>query len=198
MTSPRTNGHRRVGRRVAVGGLGIATALALGVPRRAAAQPVNLADHPMAGSWLAMANPPLPGDPQTPGPANLAADGTFLGMFPVTQHGPQGVVYNTPYVGVWEADSERRAHFTAVQVLSDADGNLTGTITVDGYPEASEDGQTFSDDGSRVMVTIRDPAGVIVQQIMPTGQPVGRPVTGVKMRVGAPGFPDTGAATPTS
>ena len=197
-TSRRVTG-RVIGRRAAIGGLGIATALALGPTKRASAQEKNLADHPMAGSWLAMANPPLPEDTQTPGPAQLNADGTFLGMFPVTQRGPQGAVYNTPYIGVWEADTERRAHFTAVQVLSDAEGHLTGTITVDGYPEASEDGQTFSDDGSRVMVTIRDATGAIVQQIMPAGKPVGRPVTGIRMTVGNPGFPENSPdATPTA
>lgn len=190
MSTRRPINRRAVDRRTAIGGLGIATALALGPTKRASAQEKNLADHPMTGSWLAMANPPLPDDPQTPGPAQLNADGTFLGMFPVTQRGPQGVVFNTPYIGVWEADTERRAHFTAVQVLSDAEGHLTGTITVDGYPEASEDGQTFSDDGSRVMVTIRDAAGAIVQQIMPSGEPVGRPVTGIRMTVGKPGFPE--------
>ena len=188
-----------VDRRTAIGGLGVATALALGPTKRASAQEKNLADHPMAGSWLAMANPPLPEDPQTPGPAQFGADGTFLGMFPVTQRGPQGAVYNTPYIGVWEADTDRRAHFTAVQMLSDAEGHLTGTITVDGYPEASEDGQTFSDDGSRVMVTIRDATGAIVQQIMPAGKPVGRPVTGIRMTVGNPGFPENSPdATPTA
>lgn len=190
----------QITRRLALGGALGATAAGLGrgvLP--AAAQAVNLADHPMAGMWLALANPPLPDDPPVPGPAHLAADGTFLGMFPITQRGPQGAVFNTPYMGVWESDGERRAHFTAVQLLSDTEGRLTGTITVDGYPEASEDGQTFMDDGSRVMVTIRDAAGAIIEQIMPTGEPVGRPVTGVKMRVGAPGFPESSpAATPTS
>lgn len=49
------------------------------------------------------------------------------------------------------------------------------------------------------MVTIRDRSDDTIEQIMPTGSPVGRPVTGMKMRVGAPGFPESGqAATPTS
>ena len=74
-----------------------------------------LADHPMAGMWLAMANPPLPDDPQVPVPSLLAADGTVLLMFPVTQKGPQGVQFNSAYVGTWEPETERRAHFTAIQ-----------------------------------------------------------------------------------
>ena len=49
-------------------------------------------------------------------------------------------------------------------MLSDTNGALLGTVTMDGYPRASEDGQTFIDDGELVMVTIRDPAGAIVQR----------------------------------
>lgn len=193
---------RRVSRRLAVGGAISASVASLGqgvLP--AAAQAVNLADHPMAGMWLAFANPPLSEDPPVPDPAWLSADGIFYGSFPVTQRGPQGVIYNTPYFGVWGPDpaNERRAHFTAVQVLSDAESHLTGTITVDGHPEASEDGQTFTDDGALVTVTIRDAAGVIIEQFPATGKPEGRPVTGVRMAVGKPGFPESSpAATPST
>lgn len=195
-----SNISKQVTRRVAVGGVLGASVAGLGqAVLPAAAQAVNLADHPMAGTWMAMANPPLPDSPQFAAPSLFSADGTVLLMFPLTQVGPQGGVMNSAYVGVWEPDSDRRAHFTAVQVLSDAEGNFTGTVTVDGYPEASEDGMTFIDDGSRVMVTMRDPAGAIIQQIMPPGKPEGRPVTGVRMAVGNPGFPEGGpAATPTT
>ena len=104
-------------------------------------------------------------------------------------------------MGTWEADSDRRGHFTATQLLSDASGAFLGSVTVDGYPEVSEDGQTFVDDGSKVMVTIRDATGAVVQQIPGAGAP---PVTGIRMAPGAPGFPEGGAAgtpvagTPTS
>lgn len=164
----------------------------LGVARGAGpahAQDARLAAHPMAGTWLAMANPPLTDEPQVAAPSLFGVDGTVVLLFPVTQRGPQGPVFNSAYGGTWEPDGERRAHFTAVQVLSDAAGAFLGTVTVDGYPEASEDGQTFVDDGTRVMVTIRDATGSVVDQIMPTGQPAGRPVTGVRMGVGSPGFP---------
>ena len=181
------------------GGLGLALAAAA---RPAAAQDAlpDFSDHPMTGTWLAMANPPLPDAPQVAAPSLLGADGSVLLMFPLTQAGPQGVQFNSAYVGTWEPDGERRAHFTAVQVLSDANGTFLGTVTVDGYPEASEDGQTFADDGSRVTVTIRDPAGAVVQQVLPTGAPSGRPVTGMRMGPGVPGFPagTPAAGTPTS
>ena len=92
----------------------------------------------------------------------------------------------------------RTCHFTATQILSDANGTYLGTVTVDGYPMASEDGQTFIDDGARATVTIRDPAGAVVQTI-PALTP-GRPVTGTKMSPGNPGFPEgtPDAGTPAS
>jgi len=146
----------------------------------------SLADHPMTGMWLAMANAPLPDDPQVPVPSLLAADGTVLLMFPVTQKGLQGVQFNSAYLGTWKPETERRAHFTAVQLLSDADGAFLGSVTVDGHPEASEDGQSFVDDNALVMVTIRDAAGAVLQEVSGAGAP---PVTGIRMAPGAPGFP---------
>jgi hypothetical protein len=184
-------------RRAALGRAGaVAAALGLGGRLgRAAAQeatPAALAGHPLTGTWLALANPPLETDPQFAAPSLFAADGTVLLTFPLTQAGPQGVLFNSASVGTWQADSDRRGHFTAVQVLSDAAGTFLGTTTVDGYPEVSADGQTFIDDGSRVMVTIRDPSGAIVQQFSGAGA---RPVTAMRMGPGSPGFP---AGTPTA
>ena len=193
-------------RRAALGSAG-AFAAVLGVGNRlgrAAAHQdaaVDLSAHPMAGTWLAMANPPLPEDPQFPAPSLFAADGTVLLVFPASQVGPQGPFFNAPVMGVWESDGERRGHFTAIQLMAAADGTFLGSITIDGYPEVSEDGQTFVDDGSKVMVTIRDAAGAIVDQVLPTGQPAGRPVTGVRMNPGTPGFPEQmpdAAATPSN
>jgi hypothetical protein len=65
-------------------------------------------------------------------------------------------------------------------------GAFLGSVTVDGYPEVSEDGESFVDDGSRVIVTIHDVTGAIVQQLPGTGAP---PVTGIRMTPGVPGFP---------
>jgi hypothetical protein len=193
-----------VSRRTALAGLGAGSlGLAFAVTaRRASAQGAapDFSDHPLAGTWMAMANPPLEIDPQVAATSLFAADGTVLLMFPLTQAEPQGVQFNSAYVGTWEPDGERHGHFTAVQVLSDADGAFLGTVTVDGYPEVNPDGQTFVDDGSKVTVTIRDPTGAIVQQVMPTGAPAGRPVTGTRIGPGSPGFPTEtpAAATPTS
>lgn len=113
---------------------------------------------------------------------------------PATQPGLAGVTFVSTQAGRWEPIGERRVHFTSVQFHSDADGNYTGSVTVDGSPEVSEDGQTLVDDQSLVMVTIRDAAGAIVQEIPGAGAP---PVSGVRMRVGATGFLEaSGAGTP--
>jgi hypothetical protein len=187
-----------VSRRTALAGVGAGSLAFAASTRRTAAQGAapDFSNHPLAGTWMAMANPPLGTDPQVAASSRFAADGSVLLVFPLTQVGPQGVQFNSPYVGTWEPDGERRGHFTAVQLLSDADGAF-GSVTVDGYPEVNEDGQTFADDGSKVMVTIRDPAGAVVQEILPTGAPNGRPVTGTRMGLGNPGFPVAAPATAT-
>lgn len=192
--SPVASASSRLTRRTALSTGGAAAAAlgvgALGNLRSAEAQGANLADHPLAGTWLAIANPPRPDAPQFPAPSLFAADGTVLLVFPATQAGPQGVVFNAPVMGTWDSDGERRGHFTAVQLLTDASGAFLGSITIDGFPEVSEDGQTFIDDNSRATITFRDAAGAIIDQIVPTGSPTGRPVTAVRMAVGAPGFPE--------
>ena len=182
-----------------LGGSASVAALGLSSLRPAAAQESDLASHPLTGVWMAMANPPLPDEPQYAGPSIFSADGLVVLSSPVTQKGMNGAKFASDLIGVWAADSERRGHFTATQSISAADGTLIGTVTVDGYPEVSADGMTFIDDGHLVMVTIRDATGAIVHQIMPTGEPIPRPVTGIRMAVGAPGFPELAAdATPTN
>jgi len=155
-----------------------------------------MADHPMTGMWLAMANPLRRGeDPQFPAPSLFAADGTvILGFVPAEIGMDGGVQFTGSPMGVWEPYDERTAHFTAVQVLADKTGKLIGTVTIDGHPKVSEDGMSFSDDGSLVTVTIRDAAGAVVMVVPPNTDSL--PVTGVRMRVGNPGFPGEEAATP--
>lgn len=189
---------RNINRRAAMGRaamIGVALGASTGL-RRAGAQDMSLADHPLTGMWLAMANPSLLEDPQFPAPSLFGADGTVVLIMPSAGKGPDGIEFASDLVGVWEAETDRRGHFTAVQTLSGADGALIGSVTVDGHPEVSEDGQSFVDDGSLVTVTVRDPMGAIVFQ-GPGGTE--RPVTARRMTPGSPGFPeDAGAAgTPT-
>ena len=86
----------------------------------------------------------------------------------------------------------------------DATGASTGTLTVDGYPEASEDGMSFYDDGTQLLVTIHDATGAIVLQLMGSKGEV-PPVGGVRILPGKPGFDEKlatfgtpEAGTPTS
>lgn len=146
----------------------------------------DFAGHAFVGTWMA----------STPGGlalGNFAADGSVVMGLQASQAGPMGVAFVSSEVGRWEPVDERTAHFTAVQVLSDADGQFIGTITIDGYPVVSEDGQSFIDDGSQGSVTIRDAAHQVVETI--TEPPT---VTGVRMAVGSPGFPEEAAATPSA
>jgi hypothetical protein len=73
---------------------------------------------------------------------------------------------------------------------SDANGNYVGSITIEGHPVVSEDGQGIVDDSPESGPTIRDAQGTVLDVLRG-----GPPVTGVRMGVGAPGFP---AATSTA
>lgn len=192
--------HRSVTRRTALAGIG-AGGLGVALATRhthVSAQGATLADHPLAGTWLAIVNPPSPDAPQFAAPSLFTADGQVLLSWPPIQAGPAGVEYVSSYVGTWEAYDDRTGHFTAVQVIADASGTVTGSVTVDGHPMVSEDGQTFIDDGSLNTVTIRDAAGTVVL-VVPDAA-AGRPVTGTRMGVGQSGFLDgtPEAGTPTS
>ncbi len=184
---------RPVSRRTALAGLG-ASGLTLAAAGAASAkQGASLADHPLTGVWLAMANPASPEDPQFPAPSYYGADGTVLLSFPVGQIGPNGAQLSSILMGTWEAHDEWTGHFTVVQLLSELDGTYAGSVTIDGFPKVNEDGASFIDDGSLAFVTIRDPAGNVLQTAPAVGS---KPVTAVRMAPGAAGIPEPGA-TPT-
>jgi hypothetical protein len=105
------------------------------------------------------------------------------------------VEFVSAQAGLWEPDGDRRVHFTGVQFHTDADGNYLGSVTIDGHPWVSDDGQTIIDDAPETTVTIRDAANTFVNVI--SGGP---PATGVRMGVGSPGFPEAtpDVATPAS
>ena len=167
------------------GGLGLAFAARGGSASAQDATADALANHPIVGVWMVTT-------PTGLGLAAFAADGIHIGGVPTAQAGPQGVTFTGAQAGTWEPTGPRGIHFTGVQLHSDADGTFTGTVTIDGYPEVSEDGQTLFDDETRSVITTRDAAGAVLQVTPALGAP---PVTGVRMGVGIPGFP---AATPTA
>ena len=144
-----------------------------------------MANHPIVGAWMVTT-------PSGPSLAVFFADGTNIQGVPTVQAGPQGVTFTGAQVGTWEPDGDRRIHFTGVQLHTDATGTFVGTVTIDGHPRVSDDGQTLIDDAPETTVTVRDAANTIVNVITPS--PGGPAATGVRMGVGSPGFPP---ATPT-
>ena len=109
-----------------------------------------------------------------------------------------GLTFQGSAIGVWEPTGARSVHCTLVQPLSAPDGTYLGTFTLDAYPEASEDGESFFDDGTKVHVTIRDATNTITLEVGGEGEAVTPPVHAQRMHVGNPGFPAPTAATPTS
>jgi hypothetical protein len=186
--------HRRqfspsllINRRAALGSAGaIAAVLGLGSRLDHAiaqeATPGGMATHPIVGTWMVST------------PAGLAmavffADGTNIQGLPATMAGPQGVTFVSTQVGTWEPIDEHSIYFTGVQLHTDANGTLVGTVTIDGHPTVSEDGQTLRDDNPESGPTIRDAQGTVLDVLRG-----GPPVTGVRMGVGTPGLP---GSTPT-
>jgi hypothetical protein len=162
-----------------------------GSPSARAAAPVDYSDHPIVGAWMVAT-------PIGPSLAVFFADGTNIQGVPTAQAGPLGVTFTGAQVGTWEPDGDRRIHFTGVQLHTDAGGAFVGTVTIDGHPRVSADGQTLIDDAPETTVTVRDAANSVVSVI--TSNTGGPPATGVRMGVGAPGFPPTtpNAGTPTA
>jgi hypothetical protein len=179
-------------RRAALGSAGAIAALGLGSHfDRAIAQeatPAAMANHPMVGAWMAST-------PSGLAPGIFSPDGTVVVSVPATANSPLGTTYVSTSVGTWEPVSERGIHFTAVQLHSDANGTYVGSITVDGHPVVSEDGQSIVDDSPESGPTIRDAQGIVLDVLRG-----GPPVTGIRMGVGAPGFPEVSptASTPTT
>jgi hypothetical protein len=180
--------HQVVTRRTALAGLGAGgLAIALAASGRTAVAQDDLANHPIVGVWNVMT-------PGGPAPGMFFPNGMVLITPQVTQAGPNGVTFCTSQPGMWEPVSERGIHFTGVQIHTDAEGTFIHSATFDAFPVISEDGQSLLDDQSQGTITIRDANGAVVEQIPTAGAP---PVTGTRMAVGAPGFPEA-AATPTS
>jgi hypothetical protein len=171
---------------LSAGGIGAALAARGGIAAAQEASSEAMATHPMVGAWMAST-------PSGLAPGIFSPDGTVIVTVPATGNSPLGTTYVSTSIGTWEPVSERGIHFTAVQLHSDANGNYVGSITVDGHPVVSEDGQSLVDDSPESGPTIRDAQGTVLDVLRG-----GPPVTGVRMGVGAPGFPEgtSAASTP--
>jgi hypothetical protein len=136
--------------------------------------------------------PITPGAPPVPIPSFYGADGSVVLAWPVTQTGAVDVGFVSSVVGIWEATGDQSGHFTAVQVLTDANGAFTGTVTIDGHPSVQEDGETFLDDSADTKITVRDPWGAVVS--VSGGDGTFPTVMGYRMSPGNPGIPETPTA----
>jgi hypothetical protein len=192
--------RQSVSRRTALVGLGaggLGLALTAATARHASAQDTAaaMAKHPLVGTWLAGASAAQLTVTHFGADGNLTQNGFLVGTSPDNRM----MMQSSPFAGVWEPDGARGIHITFTALTFDATGAVTGSITVDGYPVANEDGNSFWDDGTRVKITFRDVTGAITQ----VGGPV-PPVAGVRITPGKPGYEEalamlaTGpAATPT-
>jgi hypothetical protein len=175
---------------------------ALAISRSTTAQeapPSAMANHPIVGAWLVMD----PSDPLNTRRAIFAADGTLTVAYVPSYTDPErGVVLQGTAIGVWEPSGERSVHLTYVQAISDLHGTYLGTVTRDAYPEVSEDGRSFLDDGTQVHITFRDAANTIVNEAKGGGgaEAAERQVHAMRMQVANPGFPEATpvAGTPTT
>ena len=179
MTTRPTN---PVSRRTALAGLGAGgLGLALAATARGVAAQnaiAEMATHPLVGTWMTGTSP------ADFAVAHWDADGNMTnnGLFALP--GPDGtMIHSNPFAGVWEPDGDRGIHFTFMALTYDAAGAVTGSITVDGYPVANEDGNSFWDDGTRAVVTLRDATGAVSQEIATVPA-----VAGVRMAPGKPGY----------
>ncbi len=163
-------------------------------PHAQEATPPTMSTHPIVGTWLAILTGTGGAWAET-----FAADGSVVIGFPATETGnpiagADGVTYLGPGVGVWEPTGPHSVAFTVIQALSDAAGTPLGSLTIDGYLELSEDGQTFVDDWTLgTTLTYRDTTQTMVASF--PVDPSFPPLVGTRLRVGAPGFP---AGTPTA
>ncbi len=177
---------RPVSRRTALAGLG---AGGLGVALAAAARPavaqdaaIDMATHLMVGTWLGGRAP------NDLGVTHISPDGNMLLNYsPTVGVGPDGaLVYNDPNMGSWVPVSERGIRFIFTWRSYDAAGAFIGYGSVEGYPVASEDGMSFWDDGTQVVVTNRDVNGVVTEILGPGLEGAG--IGGVRLVPGESGY----------
>ena len=170
-------------RRTALAGLGAGSlGLALAVPtRQARAEGTSLAEHPLTGTWLLTLESGV-------APAVFAPDGTVTLAWQVCGTGSNGALeYTTAGVGTWKSTGERGGYVNVLQVLADETGAFVGTRSLHCYPEVSEDGRSFLDDGVQIRVYVRDAANTVTAILGEDGDSA--PMTGIRMSPGSPGFP---------
>jgi hypothetical protein len=144
-----------------IGGTGIA--LAAGTARRSSAS--DLSAHPIVGAWL-LRIPQGEGQPPAINVQVFHGDGTVAVMTTISQADQTGAVFVSPWLGNWEATGARAYAFTGVQLLSDAAGQFSGTVTLTGSGIVSADGESIDPDpaGPATVLTLRDTTGVVMTE----------------------------------
>lgn len=168
MDSTTGTSRSSLSRRVALGGIGTAAALAgVGhVNRALAREATNLAAHPLTGTWAALTEGGLV--PQTHG-----ADGAFTAAFPANYIDPMtGLTFQGPGLGRWEPTGERSGRFTFIQALAAPDGAFIGSFQLAAEIEASEDGESWTG-STPPRAILRDAANTVVfDEVLPLPTPV--------------------------
>jgi hypothetical protein len=186
---------RSLSRRTAVAGLGAGSIGAIFATQALAAPMRNdgssgggggaLASHPLVGLWLALVEVPSNPGVSVAVPTLFTADGSAVLFYPATEVAAHGVQVKGAAVGTWESTGTRSGHFTAVQALSDFEGNYLGTVTVDGYPEVGDDGESFAVNSALERITVRNAQNVISSRLSGSSS---NPMHGARMRPGFDGF----------
>lgn len=192
-------------RRRAIAGLGAGSLGAILATQALAAPPTvdtgvsgggggSLANHPLVGLWLALVEIPSNPGVSVAVPTHFGADGSAILFYPATEVAAHGVQVKGVAVGTWEATGSRSGHFTAVQALSDINGGYLGSVTVDGYPEVGDDGNSFAVNSALERLTIRNAQNLVTSRLSGS---VANPMRAARMRPGFDGFPaDTATDLP--
>ena len=182
MSTPRLNGP--VSRRSALAGLsagGFGVALVTRQTDAFQATP-DMAAHPMVGTWLSGR---APNDIAV---THVGPDGSFFVNGPNVSLDEDGTLigFGDPSLGSWVPEGDRGIRFHFTNRTYDATGAHTGYFSVEGHPVSSEDGMSFWDDGTQVVLTIRDPNGVVVETLGPGLE--GAAIGGVRLVPGESGY----------
>ena len=142
---------------LAAGGLGLAISRR-GIAASNLAQQTEPSSHPIVGTWLVRSASGL-------GLATFSMDGSFILGASTSRMGSEGVEFTSAMMGRWESAGQRSAHYNAIQMVSDADGTYTGTITMNGYAVVSADGLSLLDNAPETAIITRDASDQLVSVV---------------------------------
>ncbi len=124
------------------------------------AAPADLSAHPLSGTYRAIT-------PNEVIPVIFAADGSVtIGFPPIHTEPVLDATFRGPALGTWEADGERRGHFTVIQSLTDANGTYLGYLTFEGHPTVFDNGVGFRDQEPQRVVVYDTTGAVVSNEVM--------------------------------